>query len=61
MKERDKEGEYFWHEIDKITEIDKIFKPSLETICNEVKLQLNSKKSWDDKFIYEFEPEPEEY
>lgn len=61
FKEKGKEGEYFWAELNKVSEIDKIFKPSLEIILDEVKKRLSGKISWDIKFIYELEPEPEDY
>ena len=49
------EGEYFWVELDKVKEIDKLFKPSVEIIIEEIKKGLK------ENFIYELEPEPEAY
>lgn len=61
LNEKHKEGEYFWVKVDKAAQIKKIFKPSLEVILDEAQKRLAGKISWDTKFIYEFEPEPEEY
>ena len=56
-----KEGEYFWISLDEVENLEKIFKPSLLIGVNEIKDRLNGKTSWENKFIYELEPEPEEY
>lgn len=61
LREKSVEGEYFWIDLDKVSTIEKIFKPSLEVIVDEVQKRLNGEKSFDDMFIYEFLPEPEEY
>jgi 8-oxo-dGTP pyrophosphatase MutT (NUDIX family) len=61
LLETNKEGEYFWVDIDKVHEIDKIFKPSLEIGVNEIIKRLNGTTSWDSPFICELEPDPEEY
>ncbi len=59
--EKSVEGEYFWVDLDEVKEIKKIFKPSLEVVINELQERLSNKKDWEDKFIYEFLPEPEDY
>lgn len=56
-----KEGEFFWEELEKALKLDKIFKPSLEIVLKEVKNRLSKKIRWDNKFIYELIPDPEEY
>jgi len=61
LRQRDKEGEYFWVELKEVNKIDKIFKPSLEIILDEVKKRISGKISWDSTFIYELKPEPEDY
>ena len=55
LQEAGLEGEYFWVELDKVKEIERLFKPSVEIIINEIKKGLK------EKFIYELEPEPEAY
>lgn len=49
-----KEGEFFWTNLAKVSEIDKLFKPSVEIIVNHIK---NNEFG----FIHELEPEPEDY
>jgi ADP-ribose pyrophosphatase YjhB (NUDIX family) len=61
LDKENKEGEFFWIDINEATNIKNVFKPSLEIILKEVKLRLTGKKSWEEMFIYEFEPEPENY
>lgn len=61
LVEKSLEGEYFWVELDKVSSLEKIFKPSLEIVVKEVTLRLNAKTSWESKFIYELMPEPEDY
>jgi len=56
-----REGEYFWAELDIVANIEKIFKPSLEIIIKEIQKRQKGEISWDTKFIYELQPEPEEY
>lgn len=55
------EGENFWHDISKVSEIPKLFKPSVEIIVNEIQKRVDSLVSWEDKFVFELLPEPEEY
>lgn len=55
------EGEYFWVKLDEVQKLEKVFKPSLEVVVNEVQERLTERKSWEEMFIYEFLPEPEEY
>ncbi|MBU1110157.1 NUDIX domain-containing protein [Patescibacteria group bacterium] len=61
LTEKNIEGKYFWAKLHEASKLEKIFKPSLEVILNEVKNRLDTKVSWDADFIYEFEPEPEDY
>lgn len=61
LVEKSIEGEYFWIELSKVATLDKIFKPSLETITQEIIDRKAGTKRWEEKFFYEFEPEPEEY
>ncbi|MFA6518074.1 MAG: NUDIX domain-containing protein [Candidatus Shapirobacteria bacterium] len=61
LTEKGLEGEYFWTELDKVSAIEKIFKPSVEIIIKEVKLRLTVEVDWQTKFIYELEPAPEAY
>lgn len=61
LTEKSIEGEYFWIELDKVKTIEKLFKPSVEVIVEEVIRRLSGEKSFDDNFIYEFLPEPEDY
>lgn len=42
-------------------DLDKLFKPSVEIILKELQKRLTGDINWDNKFIYELEPEPEEY
>lgn len=56
-----KEGEYFWISLDEVENLEKIFKPSLLIGVNEIKNRLNGQTNWENNFIYELEPEPEEY
>lgn len=55
------EGENFWVNIDEVKLLDKLFKPSVEIITNEVIKRLKGEVDWESKFIYELKPEPEEY
>jgi len=50
-----KEGEFFWAGLDEVAGMEKLFRPSVEVIVEEIKKGLKQ------QFIYEFEPEPEEY
>ncbi len=61
LLERQKEGENFWIELEKVNSLEKLFKPSLEYIVEEVQKRLSGEISWENKFIKEFEPEPEDY
>lgn len=61
LLERQKEGENFWVELEKVSTLEKLFKPSLEFIVEKVMKRISGEISWDLKFIEEFEPEPEEY
>lgn len=61
LREHDKEGEYFWVDVNKVKDIPKLFRPSVEIVLKEITSRLKGNVSWDAKFIYEFEPEPEEY
>lgn len=61
LMEKSIEGEYFWHDIDKVTSLEKIFKPSLEICVKEIQKRISGEISFENKFIYELEPEPEEY
>jgi len=61
LRKKSDEGEYFWVNPDEIPHLRKIFKPSVEVIVDELMQRLDGAKSWDNKFIYEFEPEPEDY
>jgi len=61
LRQKNKEGEYFWVELNEVSKIDKIFKPSLEIILDEVKKRISGEIPWESKFIYELEPEPEDY
>ena len=55
------EGEYFWTNLDQVSQLKKIFKPSLEIVITEVQNRISGNVSWDSKFIYELQPEPEDY
>lgn len=61
LTEKSLEGEYFWEDIKTAINIEKIFKPSVEILLKEVEKRLVGETSWDTKFMYELEPEPEEY
>lgn len=61
LVEKSLEGEYFWIDLDQISTLDKVFKPSLEVIAQEIIDRKSGAKNWEQKFFYEFEPEPEEY
>lgn len=61
LVEKGKEGEYFWVDLDRVSSLEKVFKPSFEIGIDEVKKRLSGEISWDCKFIYELEPEPEDY
>lgn len=50
-----KEGEYFWVKLGKVREMEKLFRPSVEMVIDEVKKGLKQ------IFIYDIEPEREEY
>jgi ADP-ribose pyrophosphatase YjhB (NUDIX family) len=55
------EGEFFWEEVGKAKKLDKLFKPSVEIILQEIQKRLSKKIPWSHQFIYELEPYPEEY
>lgn len=57
--ERSQEGEYFWVNLKDVKTLDKLFKPSVEVIVDEIVKRLEG--GFDDMFIYEFLPDPEEY
>lgn len=59
--EKSIEGEYFWVNLNDVSTLENIFKPSLEVIVEEVKQRLKKEKAWDNQFIYEFLPDPENY
>jgi len=59
--EKGKEGEYFWVALGQVPQIEKIFKPSLEIIMIEVEKRIAGEIPWEAQFIYELEPEPEDY
>lgn len=61
LKVRGREGEYFWHDLNRVGELKKIFKPSLEIICREVEKLLKGKKDWNHHFVYELQPPVEDY
>lgn len=54
LKPDTQEGEFFWTDIKTVGKIDKLFRPSVELILKHIK---NKKFG----FIYELEPEPEDY
>jgi ADP-ribose pyrophosphatase YjhB (NUDIX family) len=55
------EGKNFWIKIEEVTKLEKLFKPSVEIVINEVLKRLKGKVDWESKFIYELKPEPEDY
>jgi len=61
LQETFQEGENFWCIIDKVSKIEKIFKPSVEIIINECKKRLERTKESGYIFTYELEPAPEAY
>jgi ADP-ribose pyrophosphatase YjhB (NUDIX family) len=61
LQESFQEGENFWCKINEVGKIEKLFKPSVEIIINEITKRLVGQKRLDDNFIYELEPEPEAY
>lgn len=61
LAESGPEGEYFWHDINEIKQLEKIFKPSFNIIMEEVKRRIEGKEDWKSKFIYELEPNQENY
>lgn len=56
-----KEGEYFWSELEGVSKIEKLFKPSVELIVDEVSRRIAGEIDWSSQFIRELMPEPEEY
>lgn len=61
LLEKTKEGEYFWVDLDQVKSIEKIFKPSLEIGVSEIEKRLRGEISFESNFIYELQPEPEDY
>ena len=61
LTESSKEGEYFWTNVYEVSAFEKIFKPSLEIGVKEIEKRLNGTTSWDNQFIYEIQPETEDY
>lgn len=61
LREKDIEGEYFWVDLNDVSKIEKIFKPSLEVIVEHIQKSKEDNSKEIPRFIYEFEPEPEEY
>ncbi len=61
LTETNIEGRYFWIELEKVSALEKIFKPSLEICVNEAGKRINDENSWNNQFIYELHPEPEDY
>lgn len=61
LKQSSIEGENFWVKIEEVAKLEKLFKPSVEIIADEISKRLKNRNSWESKFIYEFKPEPEEY
>jgi ADP-ribose pyrophosphatase YjhB (NUDIX family) len=61
LKEKDKEGEYFWAKLNDVASIKKLFKPSVEIVLKEITFRLKEKIGWDSMFIHELEPNPEAY
>lgn len=55
------EGEYFWSELEDVSKIEKLFKPSVELIVDEVSKRTAGEFDWSSQFIHELMPEPEEY
>jgi ADP-ribose pyrophosphatase YjhB (NUDIX family) len=58
---KNKEGEYFWIKPEDIHTLEKVFRPSMDVIAEELEDRISGKVSWDSKFIHELEPEPEDY
>lgn len=56
-----KEGNFFWNAVSDVVKIDKLFKPSVAIILREVQKRVDTNGSSQDRFIYELEPEPEDY
>ena len=50
-----REGDYFWVELGKVSEVEKLFRPSVEMVIEETKKGLKQ------VFIYDISPEVEEY
>jgi len=55
------EGEYFWIELEKVKDLAKLFKPSVEAVIKEIQKRLSGKVDFSNQFIYEYLPEVEEY
>lgn len=61
LREKCEEGEYFWIDIDKISSIKKLFKPSVEIVSKEIQNRIKNNTLCKEYFIYELEPKPEKY
>jgi len=61
LRQKGREGDFFWVEIEKVSQVEKLFKPSCELILKEVSRRIKGDISWGCRFVYELAPESEEY
>lgn len=59
--EKNLEGEYFWVDLNEVGNLEKIFKPSLEILIDEIIARVAGKAAWENYFLYEIEPPVEDY